>query len=123
MNDAKKVMDLISFVDPRFKGSFSDDLEATVNFCTEETSKLIERTTLSKGAAQTEQTRTTSPIPTSEKQRQSLATLLNKITSTRQQRSKQGEGSSTLSLKSKIEAESKPEKVNMLAFLHFNLKE
>uniref|UniRef100_A0A673G3D6 Serine/threonine protein phosphatase 2A regulatory subunit n=1 Tax=Sinocyclocheilus rhinocerous TaxID=307959 RepID=A0A673G3D6_9TELE len=64
-------------------------------------------TTLSEGAAQTEQTSTTSPIPTSEKQRQSLASLLNKITSTRQQRAEEGEGSSTLSLKSKIEAEVK----------------
>lgn len=61
-DDAKKVMDLISFVDPRFKGSFSDDLEATVNFCTEEASKLTEMTTLNEGAAQTDQTSTTSPI-------------------------------------------------------------
>lgn len=61
-DDAKKAMDLISFVDPRFKESFSDDLEATVNFCTEEASKLTEMTTLNEGAAQTDQTSTTSPI-------------------------------------------------------------
>ncbi|XP_057186575.1 E3 SUMO-protein ligase ZBED1 [Triplophysa rosa] len=105
-DDAKKVMDLISFVDPRFKGSFSEDLEATVNFCTEEASKLTFQT-VSEGLAQTEQTSTASPTPTSENQRQSLATLLNKITSTRQQRAEEGEHSSTLSLNSKIEAEVK----------------
>ncbi|KAI7811508.1 putative zinc finger BED domain-containing protein 1-like [Triplophysa rosa] len=105
-DDAKKVMDLISFVDPRFKGSFSEDLEATVNFCTEEASKLTFQT-VSEGLAQTEQTSTASPIPTSENQQQSLATLLNKITSTRQQRAEEGEHSSTLSLNSKIEAEVK----------------
>lgn len=111
---AKKVVDLISFVDPRFKGSFSDDIEATVHFCTEEASKLTEMTltmmtttTLGEGAAQAEQTSTTSLTPTSEKQRQSLATLLNKITSTRQQRAEEGEGSTTQSLNAKIEAEVK----------------
>ncbi|RXN14466.1 zinc finger BED domain-containing 1-like protein [Labeo rohita] len=61
--DAKKVMDLTSFVDPRFKGSFSDDLDATVNCCIEEASKLAEMTTLSEGAAQTERSSTTPPPP------------------------------------------------------------
>ncbi|CAM4728583.1 unnamed protein product [Leuciscus chuanchicus] len=104
--DAKKVMDLTSFVDPRFKGSFSDDLDATVNCCIEEASKLAEMTTLSEGAAQTEQSSTTpTPPPTSEKQQQSLATLLNKITSTRQQRAEEQEGEG--SMKSKTEAEIK----------------
>nr|XP_017213371.1 zinc finger BED domain-containing protein 1-like [Danio rerio] len=107
--DAKKVMDLTSFIDPRFKGSFSDDLDATVNCCIEEASKLAEMTTLSQGAAQTEQSSST-PLPfththTSEKQQQSLATLLNKITSTRQQRAEEQEGES--SMKSKTEAEIK----------------
>ncbi|XP_056095123.1 E3 SUMO-protein ligase ZBED1-like [Rhinichthys klamathensis goyatoka] len=106
--DAKKVMDLTSFVDPRFKGSFSDDLDATVNCCIEEASKLEEMTTLSEGAAQTEQSSTTPTPhlpPPPEKQQQSLATLLNKITSTRQQRAEEQEGEGNI--KSKIEAEIK----------------
>jgi len=57
--DAKKVMDLTSFVDPQVKGSFSDDLDTTATCCIEEALKLAEMTTLSEGAAQTEESSTT----------------------------------------------------------------
>lgn len=39
---AERVMDLACFIDPRFKGGFSEDLDNTINICVQEALRLVQ---------------------------------------------------------------------------------
>lgn len=110
--DVSKLIDIACFIDPRFKGNFSQNKDETVMFTVEEAVKLEEITSrppqelLAFTTAQEQgnsTSTTTVPSAATKKKDKSLSCLLKKITSAKQETVKEGD----VPLKKRVIAEVK----------------
>lgn len=98
--EAERMMDIACFLDPRFKGEFSEDLENTITVCVEEALKLVEPTPVrvrQEPLDEPSQPSASAAATTSKVSHKtpSLGGLLKKIMATKQQRAEEEGASST----------------------------
>lgn len=97
--DVERMIDLACFLDPRFKGQFSEDLENTISVCVEEALKLVWATPVrfrQEHLEEPSQTQPTASARTAESHKTpSLTGLLKKIMATKRQRAEEEGASST----------------------------
>lgn len=99
----KNVLNISSFVDPRFKGSFAENLDDTVKACSHEEMALASHSdTEDPPAATTQSTSST----TTKKKEKTLSGLLQQITSAKKNRS-QASGHAMPSIQQKADSEVK----------------
>lgn len=80
----KRIMDICCFLDPRFKGSFSANVEDTKRACTEEAIKLVPPTAAPPGEASPLEAATARPASSEERaSKKTLSGILKHITTTR----------------------------------------
>ncbi len=101
--EMKNVLNISSFVDPRFKGSFAENLDDTIKACSDEAMALASHPDTEDPLASTTQSSESTSSTTTKK---SLSGLLQQITSAKKNRS-QASGHAMPSIQEKIDSEVK----------------